>query len=642
MHKRVRVSICIITILVVVSVSSFGTNVPFRFDNGSSFVIESEKTTADYTVSVPIAIDGDQDFEDQATANGWPGDGSSDFPYIIRNLSIISGSDTVVLVNITSTNVCFQFRDSLLSGGLNGISFWNVNHGFVINNTIESSAETGIYGGECDFISVENNTLKDADTDAHGLYWHTVQDSIIKNNTVKDNGERGLLLDVCSNCSILENTVFGNGNHGINLRDANTIHIENNTIYSNDIDGIEFGNCHHCNVTRNYIYNNGFRGVDGMITQYLRVIENIIAGNPICGAGISGDHSSVINNTFYSNTRGAVAIEATDVTVTRNNFIDNKDFETESQVMDRGTGNTIDYNYYDDWTWPDEDPTDGIVDDSYHISGDAFNSDAHPRVMVFPNDEIHIVAKPMIVCPLNTGLPHHTEINITWGPSSDTFGHDITYSINYSINAGVDWIEIASDLDHTYYLWNITQVPESENCTLRITATCSNGLSAVRELPFQFTILYHSISTPVVDFPNGGELISEPCSINWQESQCVYNHAINYTVYYSPDGGDTWHLIAANTTDLLDSWDNSGLERGSHYLIKVVAKCNGSAVAEDVSDAEFSLVEPVTTTTPPTTNTTTTTTTTTSPEQPYMMILLVGFSAAAVIVIVVVALKRRP
>jgi parallel beta-helix repeat protein len=629
--------------LVALSISSIKIIVPLESDNERSFVIESEKIAAEYTVSIPIAIDGNQDFEDQATANSWPGDGSSDFPYIIRNLSISSGSDTVVLVNITNTNVYFQFRDSLLSGGLSGISFLSVSHGFVINNTIEGSAETGIYGGECDFISVENNTLKDADTDAHGLYWHTVQDSIIKNNTVIDNGERGLLLDYCTNCSILENTVFGNGDHGINLRDANTIHIENNTIYSNAIDGIEFGNCPHCNVTRNYIYNNGFRGVDGAITHYLLVMENIIVGNPLCGASTSGDHSSIINNTFYSNTLGGVAIEATDVTVTWNNFIDNKDFETASQVIDRGTGNNIDYNYYDDWTWPDEDPIDGIVDDSYFIVGDAFNFDAHPRVMIFPNDEIHIVTKPMIVCPLDTGLPYHTEINITWGPSSDTFGHDITYSINYSTNAGVDWIELASDLDQTYCIWNITQVPESENYTLRITATCSDGLSAVRELPFQFTILHHTVSTPNVVFPNGGETISEPCSIEWQWTQCVYNHPINYTIYYSSDGGATWHLIAANVTETMCPWDNSGLDRGSHYLIKVVAKCNESAVAEDVSDAEFSLVEPVTTTTPPTTTTIPTNTTTTSPEQPYMLVLLVGFGVATVVVvIVVVALKRRP
>ncbi len=641
MRYRVGASIYAIVMLTILAVSSSYFLAPLRPADELLTINELVMNPADYTVSPPITIEGDQDFEDQANANKWPGDGSSGSPYVIRNLSISSGSDTAILVNISNTNAYFEFRDSILSGGLWGIYLWQVSHGAIVNNTIEGSASSCIYSGYCDLLSVENNTLMDAD--AHGLEWNTVYHSDIKNNTVKENGDRGLILDYCVNCSITENTVFGNGNHGVNLRDANTIDIENNRVYSNNIDGIEFGNCHHCNVTGNYIYDNGFRGVDGMITQYLRVIENIIAGNPICGVSISGDHSAVINNTFYSNAWGAVAIEATDVTVTWNNFIDNKEFETQAQVSDSEIGNTIDYNYYDDWTWPDADPIDGIVDEAYWIMGAALSTDPHPRVRAFPNDKIHLVTKPMIVSPAQTDYSHHTEINVTWGPSSDTFGHYITYSVNYSSNGGFDWIEIATELDQTYFLWDITQVPESLNYTLRVEATCSTGTSAFRELPFEFEIRHHVVSTPTLIYPNGGELISESCSIQWQYSQCTYGHIVNATIYYSPDGGDNWHLIFANTTMTMYSWDTTGLVRGSHYLIKVVAKCNESAIAEDVSDAEFSLVEPVTTT--PTTQTTipTTTTTTTAPppELPYVLISLVSLGAVGVIIVFVAVLRRR-
>ncbi|MHA1924779.1 MAG: right-handed parallel beta-helix repeat-containing protein, partial [Candidatus Thorarchaeota archaeon] len=563
MRDRVGVSICTIAILAAFVISSSCVIAPMGSFDTAPFANVHRLTVTDYTVSSPITIESDQDFEDQALANNWPGDGSKSTPYIIRNLSISSVSDTSVLVNITNTDAYFEFRDSLLSGGLWGIYLWQVSHGSVINNTIEGSAGSGVYSGICDLLTVENNTLKDADDDAHGLEWNTVYHSIIRNNTVKDNGDRGLLIDYSVNCSILENSVSGNGNIGINLRDGNTFHIENNTVYNNAVHGIEFGNCHHCNVTRNYIYDNVLRGINGAITPYLRIEENIIANNYICGASLNGDHSRIINNTFYSNNRGAVAVGATDVIVTWNNFIDNKDFETQAQVTDDQPGTIIDYNYYDDWTWPDKDPIDGIVDEAYLIMGAAFNNDTHPRVTAFLNDKIHLVTKPMIVLPDTKDHPYHTEINITWGLSSDTFGHDITYSVNYSSNSGLDWIELATDLDQTYFMWNITEVPESLNYTLRVEAKCSIGISAYRELPFEFQIRHHSVSIPTVIHPNGGELITGDCWIEWQYSQCTYGHLINSSIYFSSDGGETWSFIVDGTYMTTYSWDTTGLALGS-------------------------------------------------------------------------------
>jgi parallel beta-helix repeat protein len=639
MRSRLTATFWIVVMIVFVGIGAYSNRNLSLTQDEATCESDDVFTSADYTVSQPIEIGGDQDFENQAATNGWLGNGTAQNPYIIQNLSISSESDLELLVNITDTTVHFEFRDSVLSGGQWGVYFWDVSHGSVTNSTIEGSSGANIYCGYCDHIWIENNTIKSSDADAHGLEWNTVYHSVIENNSIIDNGNRGMVLDYCVNLTVYKNMVAGNRYHGINLRDSNTVVIEDNTVLNSAIDGIEFGNCHHCNVTNNYVGNSIFRGIDGMITNYLRIEDNLIVNNSVCGASVSGDHSVVVNNTFYSNDQGAVAIEATDVTVSWNNFIENTNELAPCHIMDRESGNNIDYNYYDDWTWPDTDPTDGIVDEAYAIVGEALNADLHPRVMAFPDEEPHIVTKPMIVNPAVSYVPHHTAINITWGPSSDTFGHELTYAVNYSSNGGLEWTELISDLESTYYFWNITQLPEGSNYTLRVTALCSAGMSATRELSFQFEILRHVVSIPTVTHPNGGEEITNQCFINWVESHCSYDHQINYTVYYSPDGGSAWHAIATNLTSPPYDWDTSSLPRGSDYLVRVTVKCNESASAEDISDAEFSLVDMTTTTT----STLTTTTSTAAPpdEFPTLLISVIGIGAIAVIIVLISVLRKR-
>ncbi len=633
----VWLSIALLIVFVVPDVESAASHQNLEFESALGAVRQTCRSA--YTVSGPIQIDGNQDFEDQASLNHWPGDGSQGSPYVIRNLSISSLSDSGILVNITNTDAHFEFRDSMLSGGAMGINLWNVQYGSIINNTIESSAENGVYGDGCGRLLAENNTLKNADSGGNGLYWYSVQDSIAKNNTVSGNGDRGLLLDYCENCSLLLNTILANGKHGINLRDANTIRIVNNTIYGNGWDGIEMGNSPHCNITGNYIHDNEYRGVDAQISQYLRLMGNDIAGHSIDAASISGDHSYVCNNTLYNSGVAGLAIDASDVTATWNNIIGNEGVDLGAQIMDQGTGNVIDYNYYDQWTWPDVAPKDGIVDSPFEIAGAASNKDLHPRVMAFPNARLHILTKPMIVIPTNTFLWYHTSINITWGPSSDTFPHPITYAINYSSNGGDEWIPLEFGIEQTHYLWNITGVPDSMNYTLRVGAVCTDEMTAVRQMQIPFTIFHHTLSIPNITYPNGGEIVSEVCSIQWQMSQCSYYHPIVYDLYFSSDEGTSWHLIQSNITSNQYDWDTSGLEPVTQCRLKVVARCNESLSAEDISDAAFSIVSPSSTSTTSSTLTTSTGTDIAFPDGTGLLFL--GIGVCAVVVVVLLAVKRR-
>ena len=122
-------------------------------------------------------------------------------------------------------------------------------------------------------------------------------------------------------------------------------------------------------------------------------------------------------------------------------------------------------------------------------------------------------------------------------------------------------------------------------------------------------------------------------------SQCTYYHPVVYDLYFSSDEGTSWHLIQSNIESDHYEWDTSGLDLVSQCRIKVVARCNESASAEDISDAAFSIVSPGSTSTTSTISTTQTGTDITIPD--VTGVLLLGACVCALLVIVALAAKRR-
>ncbi|MFX1286051.1 MAG: NosD domain-containing protein [Promethearchaeota archaeon] len=127
----------------------------------------------------------------------------------------------------------------------------------------------------------------------------------------------------------------------------------------------------------------------------------------------------------------------------------------------------------------------------------------------------------------------------------------------------------------------------------------------------------HSLSIPIVLYPNGGETISGTIEIEWSAASDTWGHLITYTVYYSADGGTTWNELASGLTTTSYDWDTTTVADGTDYLVKVNATCVEDLWKEDMSDGKFSIDNPEPTTTTSTTTTpiiTTSTTTTTTSE----------------------------
>ncbi|MHA2364756.1 MAG: ABC transporter substrate-binding protein [Candidatus Hodarchaeales archaeon] len=106
-------------------------------------------------------------------------------------------------------------------------------------------------------------------------------------------------------------------------------------------------------------------------------------------------------------------------------------------------------------------------------------------------------------------------------------------------------------------------------------------------------LVTHSISTPLIIYPNGGEVLNETLNqIRWQEaidSHHVLDHSVSYDIYYSLDNGSNWNLITSNLTDFNYNWNISSLLNGDNYLVRVIAYDENGLNITNVSDSVFSI-----------------------------------------------------
>jgi len=92
-----------------------------------------------------------------------------------------------------------------------------------------------------------------------------------------------------------------------------------------------------------------------------------------------------------------------------------------------------------------------------------------------------------------------------------------------------------------------------------------------------------------VTYPDGGEALT--AGINYEISWTGFDldgDDLAYTLAYSEDGGENWVPLAIDLNQASYFWDTSYLQKGSDYLIKVIAT-DGVNTGEDVSDSTFTV-----------------------------------------------------
>ena len=429
----------LINSVLLTNYASYNDFVPYHEKTQENFISVSMPQKIQYKTFTSISIDGNGDFQSQATSNLWTGNGSISEPYIIDKVNVTGISGTENLITIQNTDCYFIINNSIVSGGLNGINFYSVLHGSVQNSTIFNNTQDGIYIWNTNDTLIFNNTLHS--NLYRGFEIRSSEFNMINNNSVYDNGNgigtyESANFNTFSYNIVFQNNLgfsFYNGQKFNNTYYGNIVHnnnygfylatfgtsvsvrensfknnyvynntngffldepADNNTILSNTIiDNINYGvwlNGGDNNIIKNNnISNNQFGIFLNSDSINNSIILNLIKSNKDCGInfqlnGANTTNNIISSNLFSYNSKYALYLPnyINLTTITKNGFINNP-------VADYGYNNYFNKNYFSDWSIPDSN-YDLIVDMPYRIAGSANNSDNNPLVL-FTTDHLPII-----------------------------------------------------------------------------------------------------------------------------------------------------------------------------------------------------------------------------------------------------------
>jgi len=327
MNKTIMKTLIICMILSILTFNEVNEYSGGNIQNVNQLRNFDKHLSSSYTPRSPILIISNSQFDSIATSNGWDGDGSQAFPYIIEGYSI---TGIYQLIEIRNTDKYFIIRDNLLDGEnfqLDGIYFFNVANGIVQNNIIQKNR--------------------------HGIYLDTgCTNILLQRNNISNSAESGIRFNNTNANQIIDNQVLNSTYNGIWLNSSN-----NNLIHDNALSNQELGiwlrdDSNSNNITRNTIIQAENSILLSNYSSENRLIGNTLANNSQCGLKVSdfANNNEILNNTMENFFSFGAILNQTSYNnyFSGNNFINNNAAGS-SQAYDNGTDNTFEYNYWDDW-----------------------------------------------------------------------------------------------------------------------------------------------------------------------------------------------------------------------------------------------------------------------------------------------------
>jgi len=180
--------------------------------------------------------------------------------------------------------------------------------------------------------------------------------------------------------------------------------------------------------------------------------------------------------------------------------------------------------------------------------------------------------------------------DILWA-ATDSVGV-ASYAIDYSINAGSDWISIVGQSagNPGSYAWNLPQNP-SDDCLVKVTSwdAAGNYASDVSNSIFSIVASNDSIAPSVtVISPNGGEVwfSGEIDTIRWTATDNV--GVATYSISYTTNNGGSWNTIQARTAGnpQVYPWLIPDIVT-SNCKVRVIVWDEVQHLASDISNAPF-------------------------------------------------------
>ena len=228
----------------------------------------------------------------------FPGDGTPDNPFQIKNYNITTESRNGIY--ITNTTLHFIVENCYINAKDNGIYIERVAGGtFSILNNECSKNYNGIIISHTNFFSISNNTVET--NIASGISLTNTNFTVIENNTVSYNGEQGLIIYYTRNSTVRYNSFNMNGESGIMLISSLNSVINNNYLYQNDV-GTSVWWSDFTQICNNSFIENR-RGFENHEAEYTNAWLNYFQENEQHAVYITSnsDYNMIHHNSFIDN-----------------------------------------------------------------------------------------------------------------------------------------------------------------------------------------------------------------------------------------------------------------------------------------------------------------------------------------------------
>lgn len=149
---------------------------------------------------------------------------------------------------------------------------------------------------------------------------------------------------------ILRNIMFDRCYTSISVEQSSNITIIQNSITDGEL-GIDMSSCANCSIIGNNIADNGFTGLHLWDSSYLNILYNNISRNRGHGAWITIDYSNISRNDFSHNTGANVGIGLYCYGTNSHNYIFENNFinNDEGLAYQHGSNNTLYHNYWSNY-----------------------------------------------------------------------------------------------------------------------------------------------------------------------------------------------------------------------------------------------------------------------------------------------------
>ncbi len=192
--------------------------------------------------------------------------------------------------------------------------------------------------------------------------------------------------------------------------------------------------------------------------------------------------------------------------------------------------------------------------------------------------------------------PNGGSIFGTWeleATATDSDGY-ITNVDFYHNDNGSGWMFIGTNTSVSgtshYFDWDTTVFSNGNNYSIKAIAIDNNSDTANDTSDAMISVA-NIPPTVTVDYPNGGETLSDDVTITATASDDVSVNDVTFS--YSEDNGGNWTLFPSGTdtsSPYTYDWNTTAYPNGTQYLIKAVATDDLGLTSNDTSDSNFTVI----------------------------------------------------